>query len=178
MVIWAVVRLTSLLFIILLVVSCGSKRIDNTQTVSTPLLITVIGAGIYTESEKIDALKTIDSYWFQARDCAIMAVPAKEEYVLSINPRLITVKVRAPSISEKTGQEYFNCFADKCSALIEGRRIDTVPSLPALGHEFGHYWNRLLFGGTNHSEDDLSMVCNTPRICHEYVVNEHLLNCK
>lgn len=171
-------KLIGLLFIFLLVASCSGKRIDNTQVVSTPLGINVIGAKIYTDSERIDALKTIDLYWAQVSDCAIKNNPDREDKVLAINPQIITMKIRAPSISEKTGAEYFKCFAGKCSAFIEGRRIDTVPSLPALGMELGHYWNKVLFGHTDHNADDLSIVCNITRICHEYMVNKNLLGCK
>ena len=170
-------KLFGLVFIVLLVVSCGSSRSDNTHedSVSTLLFINVIGTEIYTEPERIDALIVIDLYWTIVRDCVIKATQDREDEILNINPEIITVNIRTPQISEETGQEYFKCFAGKCSALLEGRWIDTVPSLPALGHEFGHYWNKVLFGSTNHNVYDLSILCNTPRICHEYMINENLL---
>lgn len=170
-------KLIGLLFIVLLVVSCSGKRIDNTQTVSTPLGIKIINTEIYTDSEKKDALKVIDLYWTKVSDCVIKNNPDREDYILAINPQIITVKIRKSQISE-TGREFFPCFAGRCSALSEGRRVDTVPSLPALGMELGHYFDRLLFGHTDHDADELSIICSITRICNEYAVNKSLLGCK
>jgi len=174
------VKTLLMFWILVFVLSCDGSSTDNEQDegVFTLLSIHVLGSDIYTESEKMDALDVVDLYWDITRDCVLELNTDREDDILAVNPDTITINIKSPLISEITGQEFFLCSSGMCSADINGRRIATVPSLPALGHEFGHFWNNSLFENTNHNDNDLSIVCDTPRICHEYMVNTEQLGCE
>jgi len=176
------IRYFLLLVILILAGSCGGGSTDSQDsdnTLFTELGIRVSGSEIYTESERIDAFIVIDIYWDLTYECVLDLFPDMEERIEEVFPESFTINIKTPQLSE-SGQEYFPCSASptgRCSELIAGRWIATVPGLPAVGHGLGHFWNERLTGHTSNDTNDLSGLCDRSAICHEYMVNNNLFNC-
>jgi len=133
-----------------------------------------------SEDELQDAISTVDEYLVEALECAKSVYPELSARLDALGG-LEVVVVFPDLFNSKTRNEGFTCSASStgCTGLYkEGRAsILITPSLAALGHEMGHWINDELFGGTDHSPQDLSIQCNLPRICHLYSVNRNLDGC-
>jgi len=180
-------RIAEYIFIIMILSifysSCGGSSEENpsfNDTIITELGIKFVHNNFYTDEELEQAIVVVDEYYDLMNNCAQVVYPEYDFSNPITQPNQVKVVVEEPLLNDD-GREYFLCSSSptgKCAGEfnIETGVIFVPPSLSALGHEIGHFFNFQIFGITNHDPEDLSIKCAVPSICHLYSDN-HLSGC-